>query len=191
MKLLSACIIVSVFLLVLMTGCTNQTQTEQKAVTTVPTPESAAENTIAPATTIQTQEQTPVTDPRMLGLWYLKLMSEQNGAALVQMINPQITANFDTNSSISGNSGCNNYHAVYTLTGKPAPNGKEIKISPIASTKKTCTDDNTENTYLEILQGAISYQVNVNQELSIMDNKRNSLVYQRTPYSETAVPWGS
>jgi len=191
MKLLHACIIISAVLLVLVTGCTTQNQAVTSTSTPVPTTEPTSEPTVLPDTSIQAQNSTPITDPVLFGTWYLKLMSEQNGTALVQTINPQITVFFDENLNINGNSGCNNYNGVYTLTDKTTPYGKEITIGTLATTKMICNNSDIENTYLQILQKATSYLVNVNQELSIVDNAGNTLVYQRTPYSETAVPRGS
>lgn len=187
MKLLCACVIITLCFLILMTGCTSQTGSNP-----------AIAKPTANPTVIQTMNQTEVptplpthiTDPLLYGTWYLKLMSEQNGTAQVQMMNPQITVLFDEQ-NISGYSGCNNYYGQYTLTSVVLSNGKGISIQPLTSTMMFCADSaNTETTYMQILQGASSYLVNTNQELSIMDESGNVLVYQRTPYSETAVPKG-
>lgn len=177
-------------LLLLVAGCTSQTET--KPVATQPT---------ATPVTITTPNQTGITpapvkaassDPSLIGTWYLKLMSDQNGTALVQTINPETTVIFEDNVNLSGYSGCNNYVGSYVLTGKSDLNGNGITIGPLASTKKYCQDGaSTETTYLQILEGATSYLVNENKELSITDNAQNTLVYQRTPYSPTSVPIGS
>jgi heat shock protein HslJ len=192
MKLLSGCIILSLFLLVLFAGCTSQNQTVTTPVTSVPTTQVTTEPTAIPTTANQTVEPVPaiVTDPMLSGTWYLKLMSEQNGTALVQTLNPQTNVIFDGKSGITGYSGCNDYSGIYTLTGKTNPNGKGITISNFEISKKICTDSNTEKTYVQILKASTSYLVNVNQELTLTDNAGNSLVFQRTPYSETSVPRG-
>lgn len=188
MRLLTAGVILSVFFLALLAGCT--TQTETNPATPVPTAPTTPDE-IQPAIT-EAQNTHPVTDPALVGTWYLKLMSEQNGTAQVQTINLEMTVVFDEESHISGYSGCNYYAGMYTLTGTTSLDGKEIAIEPLASTRKYCIEiGTTETTYLQILQGATSYLVNVNQELSIMDHSGNTLVYQRTPYNETAVPIGS
>jgi len=174
----------------MVSGCTSQEQSQPSktqptiATTTQPSP---IETVIAPSPTITTE-----VNPALEGIWYLKLMSDQNGTALVQMINPQMSVVFDGNSNISGYSGCNNYQGTYTLTGKTDKNGYGITIAPLVATKQICADsETTERTYLQILQSTSSYLVNVNQELSMMDNSGNTLVYQRTPYNEDAVPANS
>lgn len=188
MKHLSLLLVAILCALVMMTGCTSQTSTNP--VTTVPTAVQTVVETVNP-TEIPTSVPTLVTDPELLGTWYLKLMSEQNGTAQVQMINPQITVIFDEQ-NISGFSGCNNYNGQYKLTGETLPNGKGIAIGPLAMTMMYCADSaTTETTYMQILQSATSYTVNVNKELSITDNSNNALVYQRTPYGQDAVPKGS
>jgi heat shock protein HslJ len=181
MKLLTACMVTSTFLVILMAGCTSlPTQGPGTPVTTV-----------APATITPTPTPAPLIDPSLTGTWYLKMMAEQGGTALVDTMSPQITAVFTDQSNILGFSGCNNYNARYTLTGQVLPNGKGITIGPLSSSTMYCaTMTGTETTYLQILQAATTYTVNVNQELTIMDKSGNSLVYQRTPYSSTFVPKG-
>jgi len=182
MKILTACIIMCTFLVVLMTGCTSQPATAPA------TPVTSA----VPATVNPTPVPTPITDSTLLGTWYLKMMGEQGGTAPVQVLSPQITAVFTNQSGIYGFSGCNNYNGQYTLTGQVLPNGKGINISPLASTMMYCADStNTETTYLQILQAAKSYTVNVNQELTITDRLGNILLYQRAPYTSSSVPQGS
>lgn len=177
-------------LLLLVTGCTSQT--ESKAVSTPATAVPSATITIAQTEITPAPAKTVVSDSSLLGTWYLKLMSDQNGTALVQTINPETTVIFEDNVNLTGYSGCNNYMGSYVLTGKPNANGKGITIGPLTSTKKYCPDGaSTETTYVQILQGATSYLVNENKELTITDNAQNTLVYQRTPYSTASVPIGS
>ncbi|MEI7433979.1 MAG: META domain-containing protein [Methanomicrobiales archaeon] len=182
MKILTACVILCTFLVIMMAGCTSQPATAP-VVTPVPT--------AVPATINPTPSPAPITDPTLPGTWYLKMMGEQGGTAPVQIMSPQITAVFTNQSGIYGFSGCNNYNGQYTLTGQVLPNGKGITIGPLASTMMYCADTaNTETTYLQILQAAKSYTVNVNQELTITDNLGSVLVYQRTPYNAASVPHG-
>ncbi|PWR73290.1 META domain-containing protein [Methanospirillum stamsii] len=194
MKRYSVALIVLLIALSLMAGCTSQPeeripvveQTETIA-TTEPVPEITEEKVAE-----KTLPKAPAFDPSLSGTWYLKLMSEQNGTAQVQTISPDITVVFEESGNISGNSGCNSYSGMFTLTGAELPEGKGITISPLISTRMYCEDKNeTEKTYIQILQMATSYLVNVNEELSIMDDAGNTLVYQKVPYSETAVPQGS
>lgn len=177
-------------LLLLVTGCTSQT--ESKSVSTPAT--TAPTATITPSQTeiVSAPVKAAASDSSLLGTWYLKLMSDQNGTALVQTINPETTVIFEDNVNLTGYSGCNNYMGSYTLTGKTDADGKGITIGPLTSTKKYCQDGaSTETTYLQILEGATSYLVNENKELSITDNAQNTLVYQRTPYNTASVPMGS
>jgi heat shock protein HslJ len=181
MKLLTACMVTSAFLLILMAGCA-----------TLPAPGPGSPMTpVTPATSTPTPAPAPLIDPSLAGTWYLKMMAEQGGSALVDTMSPQITAVFTNQSNVLGFSGCNNYNGQYMLTGQVLPDGKGITIGPLSSSTMYCaTMSGTETTYLQILQAAKSYTVNVNQELTIVDKSGNSLVYQRTPYSSTFVPKG-
>jgi heat shock protein HslJ len=194
MKQLTGYVVILVFLFVLVTGCTAQNDSTPVAPAIAQTPAAVETEVRTAEPTEITPDQTPapVTDSSLSGTWYLKLMSEQNGTAQVQMINPETTVIFENGTDISGYAGCNNYMGHYTLTGTSDTNGDGIAIGPLTSTLMYCAEGSeTETTYLQILQGATSYQVNAGQELSITDNLNNALVYQRTPYSATAVPIGS
>jgi len=180
MKTLAVCVCICAFLLILVSGCTSPPATKPATMTP----------TAIPATINQTPVPTALTDPALLGTWYLKAIGEQGGTAPVQVMNSQIAAIFN-GQNISGFSGCNNYGGPYTLTGQVLPDGKGITIGPLTSTLMYCADTaKTETTYLQILQAAKSYTVNVNQELTITSSIGSSLIYQRTPYSSTAVPQG-
>ena len=66
-----------------------------------------------------------------------------------------MSAEFD-GTTISGNSGCNSYHASYEATGS------EISFGPIAATtKKICPEDeqSTEDRYLQLLAEIGSFEV--------------------------------
>ncbi|MFH0966562.1 MAG: META domain-containing protein [Methanobacteriota archaeon] len=190
MRVLLVCVVISAVLLVLVAGCTSQTAI--KPASPIPTSISTTVPITVSTEITPVQTPAPIVDASLSGTWYLKLMSEQNGTAQVQMINPETTVIFEREANISGYSGCNNYMGQYTLTGKTGTNGKGISIAPLVSTKKYCADSSaTETTYLQIVQAATSYLVNENQELSIMDNLGNSLVYQRNPYTATSVPIGT
>lgn len=71
-----------------------------------------------------------------------------------------ITASFGKDGTLSGNSGCNNYNGPYTLTGS------QIKIGPLAATKKACSDPagvmEQEAQYLAALDTAATYQIEGN-----------------------------
>ena len=181
MSKLLTCVMLGVILLVCLAGCT------AKPGTTPATPGTTA----VPVTNTPTAAPTPIVDPSLAGIWYLTTMTEQNGTALIQTINPPVTANFDGTSNITGFAGCNEYMGQYTLTGEVRSSGKGIRIGPLATTRMYCADTaSSETTYLQVLQGATAYVVNVNQQLTIADNSGNVLVYQKTPPNPASVPKG-
>jgi heat shock protein HslJ len=71
-----------------------------------------------------------------------------------------ITADFGKDGVLSGNSGCNDYNGPYKV------NGNQIKIGPLASTKKACSDPagvmDQESQYLAALETAATYQLEGN-----------------------------
>lgn len=179
--MLTASVTLFIFLIILIAGCTNPPG--PGPVTPVTTP--------AKGTVNQTPVPAVVADPALSGTWYLKMIGENNGTAPVDTMSPQITAVFTNQSNIIGFSGCNNYNGHYTLTGQVFPEGKGISVGPIASSTMYCANTSgTEMTYIQVLQDAKTYSVNVDRELTITDNSGNALVYQNTPYSATFVPKG-
>jgi heat shock protein HslJ len=169
MKVITACSIACLFLVVMLAGCTSTTSVQP--LTPAPTV-SVIVSTPAPTSA-------PVTDPTLLGTWNLKSMVLQGGTAFTFPTGIQITATFDNQGNVVGFTGCNNYNALYTLSGQQLYTGMGITIGPIVSTKKYCADtSDTETTYLQILQKAKTYTVNGNG-LTITDNLNNMLVYQK------------
>jgi len=71
--------------------------------------------------------------------------------------NITITASFGKDGTLSGNSGCNDYNGPYTV------NGNQIKIGPLASTMKACSEPEgimeQESQYLTALQSAATYAI--------------------------------
>jgi heat shock protein HslJ len=65
-----------------------------------------------------------------------------------------VNASFD-GTTISGNAGCNSYHASYEA------DGSQISFGPIAATKKICPEDeqSTEDRYLQLLAEIGTYEV--------------------------------
>jgi len=167
MKVITACSISCVVLLVMIAGCTS-----------IPSVQPA---TPAPTSSVivSTPTPTPVTDPALLGTWNLKSMVLQGGSAFTFPTNAKITATFDNTGNMAGFAGCNNYNAGYTLSGQQLYTGMGISIGPITSTQMYCADmSDTENTYLQILQSAKTYTVN-GDGLTITNNVNSMLVYQR------------
>ena len=84
--------------------------------------------------------------------WILTQMLTAGGQT--EIVQTGVSAEFD-GSTISGNSGCNAYHASYEATGS------EISFGPIAATKKICPEDeqSTEDRYLQLLAEIGSFEV--------------------------------
>ncbi|MEI6292721.1 MAG: META domain-containing protein [Methanomicrobiales archaeon] len=167
MKVITACSIACVILVVMIAGCTSVPPVQPAT----PAPTSSV--------IISTPSPTPVSDPTLLGTWNLKSMVLQGGTAFTFPTNAQITASFDNQGNVVGFAGCNNYNAKYTLSGQQLYTGMGMSIGPIVSTKKYCDAmSDTETTYLQILQKTVTYTVN-GDGLTITDNINNMLVYKR------------
>ena len=84
--------------------------------------------------------------------WILTQMLTAGGQT--EIVQTGVSAQFD-GTTISGNSGCNSYHASYEATGS------DISFGPIASTKKICPEDeqSTEDRYLQLLAEIGSFEV--------------------------------
>lgn len=84
--------------------------------------------------------------------WILTQMTTVGGQT--QIVDVGVDAQFD-GSTISGTSGCNQYHASYEAQGS------SISFGPIAGTKKLCGDpeDSTETRYLQLLGDVGSYRI--------------------------------
>lgn len=84
--------------------------------------------------------------------WILTQMLTAGGQT--QILDVGVSAEFD-GTTISGNAGCNSYHASYEASGG------DISFGPIAATKKVCPEDeqSTEDRYLQLLAEIGSYEV--------------------------------
>jgi len=190
MKISFVWIILGLLFVVMVAGCTSQApaNSAQPEVTVSITATPTQAETVIPSTPVKQE----VSDPALEGTWYLKLMSDQNGTAIVQTINPETMITFENNSQITGYTGCNDYQGSYSLTGLKTKFGQGIAIKTEMASPKPCANgENTEQIYIQILSGATSYLVNANQELTLTDSSDNSLVYQRVPYNQNAVPVNS
>ena len=83
--------------------------------------------------------------------WILTQMVTAGGQT--QIVDVGVSASFD-GTTISGNSGCNSYHASYEASGS------EISFGPIAGTKMACpeAESSTEARYLQLLAGVASFE---------------------------------
>lgn len=95
-------------------------------------------------------------------------VSEQlrkNGWVLTQInntnLNPvpakEISLNFNTLNTISGNGGCNTYGGQYMISGT-----KAIKFTSVYSTKMACDNLEQENAYFQALNNADAYELEGN-----------------------------
>ena len=83
--------------------------------------------------------------------WILTQMVTAGGQT--QIVDVGVSASFD-GTTISGNSGCNSYHASYEASGN------EISFGPIAGTKMACpgAESSTEARYLQLLEGVATFE---------------------------------
>jgi heat shock protein HslJ len=83
--------------------------------------------------------------------WILTQMLAAGGQT--QILDIGVSASFD-GSTISGNSGCNSYHASYEASGN------EISFGPVAGTKMACpeAESTTEARYLQLLEGVTTFE---------------------------------
>jgi heat shock protein HslJ len=104
-------------------------------------------------------------------------MAIQDGT-VIQTPTAEITLTVYADGTLVGYGGCNNYNAVYTLTGATLPKGNGIVIGPVTSTKMYCqATSNQETTYYQILGDSLAYIVNSNQ-LTITAKNGNALLYE-------------
>lgn len=158
-----------VFLLViaaLAAGCTTP-QTPEPVATPIPTMDTAPVP-VAP----------PVPDT-LAGHWTLTTMGIQDGTAV---IHPDygITLTLNTDGSLTGYTGCNNYFGSYTLTGAVTPKGAGMTISDISVTRKYCAPvAEQEQDYLAILGKTAAFDASAT-ELTLTADTMDVLVFQRT-----------
>ncbi len=170
--LLAACIVCAI----LAAGCTS---TVPGMGTPVPT------TVITPVPT-----SGAISDPELLGTWYLSAMTKPGGQSPIQTMSVQMDAVFSEDGGLSGFSGCNHFSGQYTLTGQTLPDGKGIQVGPLVSTLMYCKEtSDLESQYLEIIQDSSSYQITGSQ-LVITSELGSTLLFHRTPYGPTAVPKG-
>ncbi|OPX70615.1 MAG: META domain protein [Methanoregulaceae archaeon PtaB.Bin009] len=171
-------VIACMALSIMVAGCVQPSTTPS-----IPVPTSVTPVTPLPSAT-------PLTDPALLGTWYLKAMTGPGGSSPVQTISPQMDATFSGQGDISGFAGCNHYSGQYILTGEALPNGWGISVGPVLSTLMYCAGtSDIEARFLSSLQNATSYSV-TGDTLTITDHHGGALVFQRTAYGPTAVPRG-
>ena len=93
--------------------------------------------------------------------WILTQMLSAGGQT--QILDVGVSASFD-GTTISGNAGCNSYHASYEASGN------EISFGPVAGTKMACpeAETSTEARYLQLLEGVATFETS-GRSLSMSD----------------------
>ena len=98
------------------------------------------------------------------------MIAYNNGKQAVTSVlaGSNITTEFGSDGTLSGNSGCNTYSGTYTVTGN------QITIGPLASTRMACSDPagimEQETQFLAALQTAATYNIeNATLELRTKD----------------------
>ncbi|WP_299430238.1 META domain-containing protein [uncultured Meiothermus sp.] len=94
------------------------------------------------------------------------------GSAVVSVAaGPQPTASF-VGGRLSGNSGCNQFSATYTL------NNFSLQVGPVTSTRRACLDEQThqqEIAFLQALENVVSFRI-VGNQLTLYDQEGSILV---------------
>jgi len=131
-----------------------------------------------------TQAYVGVPSPLALrNTWYLQSILLKGAIAPLDVSQVRITATFDSQGQVTGNSGCNNYDGPYVVTGRATSSGSGISIGPLSTTLMFCPDSSdTETMYMQILGSAVSYTLFPGQTMSITDDKGNSLVFSTSTY---------
>jgi heat shock protein HslJ len=92
--------------------------------------------------------------------WDVTNYNNGNQAVVGVLEGTTLTASFDKDGNLSGNSGCNQYTGTYKV------DGNQITIGPLASTMMMCSDPagvmDQEAQYLAALQSAASYRIEGN-----------------------------
>lgn len=129
---------------------------------TVPADASSIKYTLA-------EEISKITDNRALlnGEW---LVAKINGHVINRMtVLPTMTIDLSKN-SVSGSDGCNNYSGSFSALTQ-----NELKLSPLASTRKACINENIATEYYKALAEVKSYKIQ-EKELSLLNDKGELLV---------------
>ncbi|MDD1718953.1 MAG: META domain-containing protein [Methanoregulaceae archaeon] len=140
-------------------------------------------NTVPPTVTTATSTPTPLpvttsaSDQLLTGQWTFVAAIVDNSAP--RITNNKVSLAFSADGTLSGNAGCNNYNAAYTLTGEHNEFGKTIVIGPLGTTKMNCQGKmEDEQTYLLALKRVTSYTVAGNK-LTLTITPGNMLAYER------------
>jgi heat shock protein HslJ len=158
---------------VIVTACTTAAPAPQPAATT-------------PLTVTTAHPAAPAIPPNLIGKWIITSMAIQGGTAVIQP-EAEITLYFNSDGTLSGNGGCNNYFGSFELTGQTTEKGDGIAIGPLGMTEMYCPDySDQENLYLGVLQKVIAFDIDGSQ-LALTASDGSVLIYQ-TPASLVTPP---
>jgi len=105
--------------------------------------------------------------------WRLQSFNNGKGAMVTSVATEKITAIFGEDGKVAGNAGCNDYNGSYEI------DGNTITISPLASTRKMCSEPadvmNTEQTFLQNMTNAATFSIE-NDMLTLFDNEGTKLL---------------
>ena len=138
--------------------------------------------TVLPTTPVTVATPPPVTDPALIGTWnYNGAMLATGGSGKMPVISNTkgITLTFNSDGTLSGFGGCNNFNGAYTLSGITTDFGKGISIGPLATTLKYCADTaDFETAYLNNVQKTQTYTIAGNK-LMLRTSYASQLSYEK------------
>ena len=168
MKSLLFLVCAVLFVGILFAGCTTTPAPVPTPATTLPTP--------VPGTPVTVATTAPLMDPALVGTWNLD-GGMVGGGTMPVIPNTQLTITFNSDGTLTGFGGCNNFFGAYTLTGQTSEFGKGITMGPVGSTKMFCADTSSlETTYLANVQNAQYYSI-TNNKMLIRTSTLNQLSY--------------
>jgi heat shock protein HslJ len=87
--------------------------------------------------------------------WVATMINNGKGAVSSLVTGSEVTAMFNTNGSVTGKGGCNNYNGPFTTQGNT------IKIGPVAATMMMCEEavSQQETAYFNALQNSATYTI--------------------------------
>jgi len=172
MKIFPFILVIFMILSLLVAGCTNS-QPATPPVSVEPT-----------TSTVPATIATPSIPAQLTGTWVISKMGIQNGTAVITPA-ADISLTMNTDGTLTGNGGCNNYFASYTLTGATTLYGNSMTMGPVGSTKMYCTDTSQQETlYLQVLSDATAYVVD-GTRLTLTSSTGNVLMYERPAAVQT------
>jgi heat shock protein HslJ len=87
--------------------------------------------------------------------WSATMINNGKGAVSSLVAGSEVSAMFNTNGSVTGKGGCNNYNGPFTTQGNT------VKIGPVASTMMACEEAvmQQETAYFNALQNSATYTI--------------------------------